>query len=201
MDPKKAKELPEQLKKFYKGEPLALGITQILVGIITIVSGVVLNVADDFNFVYVAILTPYWTGVLFIISGSLSVAAARNPKPSLVKGMLGMNTVSAVAAGVAIVCLSISIESSVWRIEYECSSSNSSSFSTDLLCYETHIIPYIMTGVMCILLLFTFLELCISISNAAFGCKTVCRDTYTETVVVVYQNAPPGNIVSPPVSQ
>lgn len=145
---------------------------------------------------------PYWTGVLFIISGSLSVAAARNPKPSLVKGMLGMNTVSAVAAGIVIIFISITLGSSGWHAYYLCSSSYHS-FQRDLdmdpLCYENRIIPfYIKIGILSVLLLFSILECCITISNAAFGCKTLCRDTYSETVVVVYQNSPPGNTVGLP---
>ncbi|XP_066495013.1 membrane-spanning 4-domains subfamily A member 15-like [Tiliqua scincoides] len=101
MDPERAKELPQSVKKFYKGEPLALGVTQILLGVLTIMFGVVLNVGYyyGYHFPYVILMTPHWTGALYIISGSLSVAAARNPKPPLVKGMLGMNVVSTVAAG------------------------------------------------------------------------------------------------------
>lgn len=200
-DPESPKELPGPVKKFYKGEPLALGITQILIGIIGMAFGVLLTITDD-HIYYVNYLSgkmPIWTGVLYIISGSLSVAASRNPKASLVKGMLGMNVVSAVISGFGILFLCVAVDGFGPMTAMDgCTDYNTSELN--LLCYETIVIPYnIGTGVLAIMLLFTILEFCISISSAAFGCKTICRDSYTETVVVVYQNTSPSNAVGLPV--
>ncbi|KAJ6650242.1 hypothetical protein lerEdw1_013477 [Lerista edwardsae] len=163
MDPEKAKELPKTVKKFYKGEPLALGITQILIGIIGILFGTALNVANFNSYydMYWDVMIPHWTGIL-------------------VKGMLGMNTVSAVAAGIAIIFLGVLLPHSRWHI-YRCTRRGSSEI--DPLCYENEVIPNnIVAGVMSIFLLLATLEFCISISTAAFGCKTVCLESYTETV-------------------
>ncbi|XP_053122709.1 membrane-spanning 4-domains subfamily A member 4D-like isoform X2 [Hemicordylus capensis] len=138
MNPETAGELPRPLKKFYQGEPLALGITQILIGIIGMALGVVGNMTDNFyRLTYQSVMTAYWAGFLYIISGSLSVAAARNPKPSM-KTLVGM---------------------------------------------------------MAVLLVFNILEFCISISNAAFGCKNNCLETPTQMVVVVYQYPTPAPAV------
>ncbi|XP_061452976.1 membrane-spanning 4-domains subfamily A member 4A-like isoform X5 [Rhineura floridana] len=188
------------LKKFYKGEPLALGITQILIGFTGISFGLVMNIVTDYHLIYAIIMTPYWTGVPYIISGSLSVAAARNPKMPIVKGMLGMNVVSTVAAGIGIIFLSFSVAhfyyNVQWEVNYRCRDSNP---DVAVKCYKTVTIPWDITlGTLAIFLVFNILEFCITISTAAFGCKTVCRDTYTETVVVVYQNVTPGNAVSLP---
>ncbi|XP_033013995.1 membrane-spanning 4-domains subfamily A member 4A-like [Lacerta agilis] len=176
------------LKKFYAGEPLALGITQILIGITGMAFGLVMNVASNDFLLYVNIMTPYWTGVPYLISGSLSVAAASNPKKPLVKSMLGLNVVSAIASGLGIIILSSSLAISGlgFNARYWCRN-----LDTKLArrCYETKVIPEnILSGMMAVHLAFTILEFCISISTAAFGCKTVCLKTHTETVVVVYQN-------------
>ncbi|XP_061452984.1 membrane-spanning 4-domains subfamily A member 8-like isoform X3 [Rhineura floridana] len=120
--------------------------------------------------------TPPHQPLWYIISGSLSVAAARNPKMPIVKGMLGMNVVSTVAAGIGIIFLSFAVDHFYYNVQWE----------------------DITLGTMAIFLVFNILEFCITISTAAFGCKTVCPDTYTETVVVVYQNVTPGNAVSLP---
>ncbi|XP_053122707.1 membrane-spanning 4-domains subfamily A member 4D-like [Hemicordylus capensis] len=197
MDPEKNGQLPRPLKKFYSGEPLALGVTQILVGIIEMLFGVFLNIVDsDFEIPYLVVMTPYWTGVMYIISGSLSVAAAKNPKLSLVKGMLAMNVVSAVAAGIGIVFLSISQDIPYYRIDDMCTRPHPDMDTVDPVCVKTqHVVYKTVMGMLAVLLVFTFLEFCISIAQAAFGCKNVCRESYTQTVVVVYQNPPLNNVV------
>ncbi|XP_066495120.1 membrane-spanning 4-domains subfamily A member 4A-like [Tiliqua scincoides] len=187
------------LIKFYKGEPLALGITQILTGILGITFGLVLDLVNDHSAVYILVKAPYWTGIPYILSGSLSVAAARNPKKPIVKSMLGMNVLSAVAAGLGILILSISLPyfDFSWYSTSVCDDVDVQFFRQ---CYEHKVIPeHIQKGMMAIFLVFSMLEFCISISGAAFGCKALCQETFVETVVVIYQStAPPGNAVSPP---
>ncbi|XP_053122708.1 membrane-spanning 4-domains subfamily A member 4A-like isoform X1 [Hemicordylus capensis] len=197
MNPETAGELPRPLKKFYQGEPLALGITQILIGIIGMALGVVGNMTDNFyRLTYQSVMTAYWAGFLYIISGSLSVAAARNPKPSMVKGMLGMNVVSAVAAGIAIVLIFFSLPYHTYYYRNQCSQYSSSSGMDPVTCYETQILPKkTLVGMMAVLLVFNILEFCISISNAAFGCKNNCLETPTQMVVVVYQYPTPAPAV------
>nr|XP_060639787.1 membrane-spanning 4-domains subfamily A member 4A-like [Anolis sagrei ordinatus]XP_060639788.1 membrane-spanning 4-domains subfamily A member 4A-like [Anolis sagrei ordinatus] len=183
--------LPRPLKKFYLGEPLVLGITQILTGIIGIVFAIVMDATDTDYEIYVILKASYWTGILYIISGSLSVAAARNPKMSLVKGMLGMNVVGAVTAGVGIILLCISLIFDRRYYYYGCDFSESEADIKE--CANKMIYHNTRYGILAVLLVFAILECCIAISTAAFGCKTVCRDAYTETVVVVYQNMAPSS--------
>uniref|UniRef100_A0A8C8S6K6 Uncharacterized protein n=1 Tax=Pelusios castaneus TaxID=367368 RepID=A0A8C8S6K6_9SAUR len=164
------------LRKLYQGEPLALGITQILTGIVQVVFGIILIKMHDLLYIVAMNTgTPIWTGMLYIISGSLSVEAAKNPKISLVKGMLAMNIVSAVSAGVSIIFFSLSL---LFQYPNRC-----------YYCEEVSSVHWaIVFGVSMILFAFTILEFCVSISNAAFGCKTVCRDSYSDTSVVIYHN-------------
>ncbi|XP_053254327.1 membrane-spanning 4-domains subfamily A member 4A-like isoform X2 [Podarcis raffonei] len=137
--------VPKSVKKFYRGEPLALGITQILLGITHIAFGAVFNLMDDHRGSYIAIEQPLWAGILYIISGSLSVAAARNPKVPMVKGMLGMNVVSSVAASVGIMSLCFQLEfySPGWEAEYFCHYEYSGN-TTLSECIKTHMLPWVV---------------------------------------------------------
>ncbi|XP_034612513.1 membrane-spanning 4-domains subfamily A member 4A-like isoform X2 [Trachemys scripta elegans] len=117
----------------------------------------------------------------YIISGALSVAAAKNPKIQLVKGSLGMNIISSVLAGCAMILYLVSLMES--RYQYRCN------------WYPEECMAYKVTmACITVLSLFTFLEFVVSISTAAFGCKAVCRNSYSEVSVVIYQNmVPPGD--------
>ncbi|KAM7138183.1 uncharacterized protein RBU57_016769 [Macrochelys suwanniensis] len=184
---------PRPLRKFYQGEPLALGITQILTGIVQVALGIILTLAKDHVLTAIQVGTPFWTGILYILSGIICVEAAKIPKISLVKGMLAMNTLSAIVAGVGIVIYSLSLifyypRGTCYWIEESQSCAPTSRVSTDT-----------MHGVAMILLVFTILEFCVSISSAAFGCKTLCRDSYSDTSVVIYQNmGPPAALANDP---
>ncbi|CAI5781327.1 membrane-spanning 4-domains subfamily A member 4A-like [Podarcis lilfordi] len=167
--------MPKAMKKFYRGEPLALGITQILIGIMQVGLGAAFHtVPYYYRHAYIVTEVPIWSGILYIISGSLSVAAARNPKIPLVKGMLGMNVVSSVAAGIGIIFLCFSMGDYHWHRKN------------------------MLYGILAVFLVFNILAFCIAISTSAFGCKTVCQENYTETVVVVYQNVSSGDSVALP---
>ncbi|KAM9114272.1 membrane-spanning 4-domains subfamily A member 4A-like isoform 2-T3 [Pangshura tecta] len=148
---------PQLLEKFYKGEPLALGITQILVGAVQLAVGVVMAMVSTFSWILaLSVHVPIWTGLL-------------------VKGSLGMNIISSVLAGCAVILYLLSLTDSMHRS----------------ICYsypETCLTYKLTTACIAVLLLFTFLEFFVSISTAAFGCKTICRNSYSEVSVVIYQN-------------
>ncbi|XP_032083387.1 membrane-spanning 4-domains subfamily A member 4A-like [Thamnophis elegans] len=186
-------DLPVPLKKFFQGEPLALGITQIFIGIVGIIFGILLDVTEDYFVIYSAIKMPYWSGILYIISGSLAVAAARNPKIPLVQGALAMNVISAITAALGIMFLVISITSFIYNFMFFC---HTATEQTKEMCFENF---HIIQGLLAVLTVFTILEFCIAISLASFGCKMLCRNAFTETVVVIYQNATPANAEHPPI--
>ncbi|XP_073178917.1 membrane-spanning 4-domains subfamily A member 4A-like isoform X2 [Lepidochelys kempii] len=179
----------QPLEKFYKGEPLALGvvshwpkdargwnsrrrlppalrinwITQILVGAVQVAVGMVMAMVNSYLWILaLTVHVPLWSGLL-------------------VKGSLGMNIISSVLAGCAMILYLISLMES--RYQSRCD------------WYPENCFPYKVTmACIMVLFLFTFLEFCVSISTAAFGCKTVCRDSYSQVSVVIYQNmVPPGD--------
>ncbi|XP_039181749.1 membrane-spanning 4-domains subfamily A member 4A-like isoform X4 [Crotalus tigris] len=154
------------VKKFYQGEPVALGISQICIGITGIAFASLVSAIDESVFL---IKIPYWGGIL-------------------VKGMLAMNAISAITAGVGIVVLSFTVSpihsfSFAWNCNYN-------GYDTKEKCDE---IENIGKGILVVLTVFTILEFCIAISVASFGCKMLCRDPFAETVVVIYQNVTPAN--------
>ncbi|XP_069596908.1 membrane-spanning 4-domains subfamily A member 4A-like isoform X2 [Ranitomeya imitator] len=128
---------PKQIVAFYKGEPEVLGTTQIFTGILFIAIGILMSTAYRRRYYYHMSIVAHtgltiWTGMLFIISGSLSVAASVKP--------------------------------TVGKI--------------------------ILIGVNFFNLMLFLLMFCITISTSVFGCKTVCRSSFNETVVVIYQTTP-----------
>ncbi|XP_015265741.1 PREDICTED: membrane-spanning 4-domains subfamily A member 15-like [Gekko japonicus] len=165
--------VPRPLKTLYRGEPMALGITQIGIGIMEIAFGLVITMTEQINkFEYgeAHLATPYWTGIL-------------------VKGMLGMNVVSAMAAGVAIAIVTISL---IFTSHLSpCDGSYDS--NTPIMCQEsTRVLSVQLHYVSTVLVLFTALEFLIAIVTASFGCASLCRSTYSETTVVIFQNTAQG---------
>ncbi|XP_060114565.1 membrane-spanning 4-domains subfamily A member 4A-like isoform X2 [Heteronotia binoei] len=132
----------------------------------------------------------------YIISGSLSVAAAKKPKMALVKGALGMNVVSAVAAGLVIIISSFSMSFSYPPYCHHYDDYESYKNETIQGCSDSLISYDLMYNTVAILLFFTVLNFLLAIVTAAFGCASVCRNAYSETTVVIFQgvaetSAPP----------
>ncbi|XP_058870634.1 membrane-spanning 4-domains subfamily A member 4A-like [Acipenser ruthenus] len=103
----------------------------------------------------------------YIISGSLAVAAENTPRRDLVKACLGMNIVSSVFAGVGSILYSIRVSVVPFQMVY---------FNTPLY-----------VGILAVLLVLNILEMCITITTSAFGCKSECR--YIAMPEVAFQQA------------
>ncbi|XP_078506726.1 membrane-spanning 4-domains subfamily A member 4A-like [Lissotriton helveticus] len=188
------------LQSFYKGEPVALGVTLIVCGIIQIFLGI----AHDINeiifhrFGVPLFLTgaPEWSGILCIISGSFSVAAANKPRIGLVRGSLATNIISAVTSMASMLIYIAYIFTQqlfyIWRPSCEYHEDRE-------MCEKAKQTQLVSTGIMFILLTFSVLQFCVSVSVSAFGCKSLCRTAYSEVSVVIYQAAPP-NSADPRVS-
>ncbi|XP_051821037.1 membrane-spanning 4-domains subfamily A member 15 isoform X1 [Antechinus flavipes] len=143
---------------FLNGEPKALGTVQILIGLIYISFGSVLLM---FRRGYVGMLfvdggIPFWGGVCFIISGSLSVAAEKHHTSCLVKSSLGMNILNIIASFAATAILLMDFGVTNWDVG---------------------------RGYLAVLTIFTILEFFIAVIATYFGCQATRSSTNTQSMV------------------
>ncbi|KAM9483228.1 membrane-spanning 4-domains subfamily A member 5-like isoform 1-T1 [Clarias gariepinus] len=157
------------LLHFLKAEPKALGTVQIMIGLISLMFGIVFLTDPPFAPISVLSGHLFWGTIFYIITGSLSIAAANNLNSCLVQGSLGMNVVSALGSTAGIGLL-----------------------TTDFFLY--YICPYPdcyrfearSKAISAVLLVFTILQLIISITISAFACKATCNSQ--PMLPVMYSN-------------
>ncbi|XP_023598954.1 B-lymphocyte antigen CD20 isoform X2 [Trichechus manatus latirostris] len=95
---------------FFMRESKALGAVQIMNGLFHFALGGLLMIPIGiYAPICVTVWYPLWGGTMFIISGSLLVAAEKNPRNSLVKGKMIMNSLSLFAAISGIILLIMDI--------------------------------------------------------------------------------------------
>uniref|UniRef100_A0A8C6E7A2 Membrane spanning 4-domains A8 n=1 Tax=Moschus moschiferus TaxID=68415 RepID=A0A8C6E7A2_MOSMO len=152
-------------------EGKALGAIQILIGLIHLGLGSVMGTVLGGNYTAVSFYGgfPFWGGVWFIISGSLSVLAEKQSQSScLLNSSVGFNIVSAIFSMVGI-----------------------SLFIVDLIITPPYAYPDYHTwgrvpgmAVSGLLLIFCLLEVCIASASAHFGCQLTCYQTNNVGVVI-----------------
>ncbi|KAM3921680.1 membrane-spanning 4-domains subfamily A member 4A-like isoform 1-T1 [Leptodactylus fuscus] len=181
--------MPKALAAFYRGEPEVLGTTQIFTGFLLISIGIALTVADS------AILSltvqslsgiSVWSAILFIISGSLSVAASVKPTVGKVTSSLVMNIFCSLAAACGIIIAGIDVGSRLFYI-ISWSGSYCAHYKKNIPCIGAFTPLPAYRGITSFFLMLFILMFCIAISLCVFACKTVCRTSFEETTVVIYQ--------------
>uniref|UniRef100_A0AAR2M2R0 Uncharacterized protein n=1 Tax=Pygocentrus nattereri TaxID=42514 RepID=A0AAR2M2R0_PYGNA len=121
---------------------------QIMIGLMTFMFGIVITIYVDLIItVYSGIA--FWGALMYIITGSLAVAASNKLHRCVVKGALVMNVLSSIVAGVAIILLSLDFVISALYAQ--------------------------STGINAVLLIFSIMQFIISICVSAFACKSTCK--------------------------
>ncbi|XP_078509122.1 membrane-spanning 4-domains subfamily A member 4A-like [Lissotriton helveticus] len=192
-------QFPVPLQRFIKGEPKALGVAQILIGLMQIILGIILAISMRAIFtISVIVGIPFWAGIFFIISGSLSTAAERNRNICLVKGSLGMNIISSIAAFLGFIFYAIDL--GICSIYGWFSEGEHGGMYEDHSRRIAQSFVAVVKGIEALLLLLVLVEFCISISTSVFGCKAVCRDSTSDMPVIIMQNEPRLEATCPPVT-
>ncbi|XP_076869781.1 membrane-spanning 4-domains subfamily A member 4A-like isoform X1 [Brachyhypopomus gauderio] len=157
------------LKKFLKGKPKALGIVQVMVGVISFQLFIVLSSVEYGVFLQSGFLI--WGPLIYLIAGIISIIAESKPSSGMVKASIAVNVISAVTAGIGIIMLAMDLASSQF-------SYYTWNYTCGIYYFEnTYRLKYGIEGVLILLTVFQFI---ISLCIAGFGCNAVC---WTETVV------------------
>ncbi|XP_069089470.1 membrane-spanning 4-domains subfamily A member 4A-like [Pleurodeles waltl] len=175
-------QTPGFLQKFIKGKPEALGVVQIMIGIVSICLGGILS--STYGAIQIYSCIQFGGAVFYLVSGLLSIFAEKKGTRCLVIGSLVMNIFSSITAGISIVfcCLDLGLN----RYYYDCYDSNSYECSR----YQNAFYTY-KDGILGVLLLFLLLEFCVSVAVSSFGCKSMSNSSHSHLAqpLFVVQNA------------
>ncbi|XP_052045569.1 membrane-spanning 4-domains subfamily A member 4D-like isoform X1 [Apodemus sylvaticus] len=164
----------ENKEKFMKGEPKVLGVVQIMIALINFSLGIIVmkNMFSE-EHISVMLMAPIWGPIMFIISGSLSIAAEVKTTKSLIISSLILNTISSVLAAAASIMGVIGLVVGAYFRSYP-----------------------LTRGFEVLMLILNLLEFCIAVSVSAFGCKVSCCNS--SEVLVVLPSNPAVTVMAPP---
>ncbi|XP_066521256.1 membrane-spanning 4-domains subfamily A member 5-like isoform X1 [Hoplias malabaricus] len=180
------------LQRFLRREPKALGTFQIMTGLITVLLGIVLITHNNpLIIIFSGIFL--WGSSLYITAGALAVSVNNKSTTCHVIGCLVMNVLSAIAAGIAIIFLSLDI---VYWHRRSCGFQHGqydtyNPFQRDCLSMV------LGDGILGVLLVFTAVQLIVSICISAFACKVCCCNKQMVNVTVVANPGGYNSVVNP----
>ncbi|KAK3575387.1 hypothetical protein QTP86_025788 [Hemibagrus guttatus] len=170
-------QIHSPLQKFLKGEPKALGTVQIMIGLLTILFGIVLAVYPGSISIFSGVV--FWGSLFHIIAGSLAVAASNKLNPCLVKSAMVLNIFSTLSAAIGIIIFSLDV--AFGRVHHYCFYEDS-----DYVC--NYASKSFTQGINGVLLVFCLLQFCTSIAISAFTCKATCTNEPTLNIINVVPN-------------
>ncbi|XP_073512869.1 membrane-spanning 4-domains subfamily A member 4A-like isoform X2 [Phyllobates terribilis] len=160
--------MPKQVVTFYRGEPEVLGITQIFSGIVLISFDIAMIIASTFPGILFYSGVPIWSGIL-------------------VTSSLVMQIITSVAATCGII---IAISEHILLLHIFTPTLHSTYcayYKSDIQCLGTFSPLDIHYGFLSLNLILSVLVFSISVSTSVFACRTVCRSSFQEISVVIYQ--------------
>uniref|UniRef100_A0A8C9PM56 Membrane-spanning 4-domains subfamily A member 4A n=1 Tax=Spermophilus dauricus TaxID=99837 RepID=A0A8C9PM56_SPEDA len=164
-------------KKFLKGEPLVLGVVQIIIALIIFIFGIIMMILKWF--IYGPLIVSGYTVWGSLMVSSISSGITGGILTLLLISSLGLNIVSSVLAstGMIITIINVVIFTNFY---YYC---NYNEFSDRCGTTKT------LMGLECVVLILSVLEFCIAVSLSAFGCKVICCSPY-EGLIILPPNPP-----------
>ncbi|XP_035486083.2 membrane-spanning 4-domains subfamily A member 4A-like isoform X2 [Scophthalmus maximus] len=172
------------LQRFSRSWPLVLGTVQIMIGLIILLFGIAMTVYADSLGVFSGIFV--WGAALYIIAGSLTVAAGKYLTRCLVNAALALCVIAAVVSATGTILYSLDAAGLMFYCYYH------GSGQYDCYTYMTR-----TQGVSGVLAVFNLLELTVSITIAGYACRAACNCTqeppsvvYVPAASVVAQAAP-----------
>ncbi|KAG7335944.1 hypothetical protein KOW79_000637 [Hemibagrus wyckioides] len=159
----KVPEVPYMTRMFLKGEPVALGTVQIMIGIIMMAMGAI----TWFTQILYSEIS-LGLGLSFIFSGSVTLGAHKGTYPPLIKSALALNIISALLAmsGICYFCFAFTVQPDL-------KTCNTSEYDhTYHECeYKVESLQELIHGIKGILLILCVLELCVCTTTIVFSCK------------------------------
>ncbi|XP_058488830.1 membrane-spanning 4-domains subfamily A member 4A-like [Solea solea] len=159
------------VQKFIKGQPLALGTVQIIIGLMIFLFGIAMTPRADTLGVVSGIFV--WGAAFYITAGSLTVAAARRPSRCLVNCTLAFSVVAAVATSFGIILFTLDATGLLMYCRYD-------------LVFECGLYRSRVMGFSGVLAVFSLLELIVSATVAGYACSATCNcGGETPSIIVV----------------
>ncbi|XP_012991361.1 membrane-spanning 4-domains subfamily A member 4A-like [Esox lucius] len=149
-----------KLGRFREGHPKALGTVQIMIGVMILLIGILMasSIRQDNIGVYSGIFV--WGSLIYVIAGSLTVAADNQLNKCRVKGSLGMNVVAAITSFMGIILFSLD---TAGILQYYC------------VYFDCHMYWNSSQELSAVLVILSLLEFIVSICVSSFACKAVCQ--------------------------
>ncbi|XP_053493187.1 membrane-spanning 4-domains subfamily A member 4A isoform X2 [Ictalurus furcatus] len=150
-----------------------------MIGSLTILFGIVMAIYPQTISVYSGVT--FWGSLLHIAAGALAVSASNKLNACVVKGAMVVNIFSTLAAGIAIIMLSLDmVFGTFYRPCYY--------YDYSSACLINYITESRTSGISGVLLVFSLLQFAISIAISVFTCKATCTNEPTLNIISVVAN-------------